>query len=338
MIGALAVALYAAWYYWWVLDTRAPTADTVDVTILIGESVSPEQFVDNIEDESEVVSIEFVEEPDTLAHSNQIVRVRISDEHGNNAIFEARLIIRINTTPPVIEGTESIISRLGNPIIYRQGVTAQDDFGRDLTDYIDVDSSNVNHNVVGEHYVTYKVTDKTGLVTMITETVQVLDVDIDYVNARVDEALYLIMEDGKSQLDLVKDIHSQVMAVIATYSPNRIEPANSYEGAYRALRDRAGNCFNYYALGEIMLTRAGIPNMEINRISGTETRHRWSLVNPDNLGWHHFDATPTRLQWGAQTAFFTGSQARYFSRQFLEYNGTRDFYTYNPELYPTIVD
>jgi len=123
-----------------------------------------------------------------------------------------------------------------------------------------------------------------------------------------------------------------------TYSPVRTAPATSYEGAYRALRDRRGNCFNYFSLSEVLLTRAGIPNMRIDRIPGTPTRHRWNLVNPDNLGWHHFDANPTRLELWAQTAFFTSSQARRFTRMYVEHDGTRDYFTYDPTLYPEIVE
>jgi len=336
--AALVAAIYLGWSRW-VFFNSPPEADTVDHTILIGESVSPENFVKNVTSDFEIISIEFIEEPDTLAHTNQTVQIRITDEHENNAVFEARLVIKINTTPPVIEGTNTIISRLGNPILYRQGVSAHDDFGRDFTELIEIDSSHVNHNEVGEYTVLYRVMDTTGLVTEVFETVQVLNVDIDYVNERVDEALAEILNDGMSQVEKARAIQIRVQQIISSYATgSRTKPDNSYEGAYRALRDRSGNCFNYYALGEVMLTRAGIPNMEINRIPGTDTRHRWSLINPDNLGWHHFDATPVaRMGFGTQTAFFTASQARNFTSRIQEELGTRDFYTYDTSLYPVVV-
>jgi len=336
MLMVLAAIVFAVWYYWFGTDRAAPTADPVDVTIRIGESVKPEDFVENVEDESEVVSIEFVEVPNTRAHTTQNVRVRITDEHGNSAIYESKLIIRLNTSQPVIEGTDTIVSRLGSPIIYRQGITARDDFGRDLTNELQIDSSRVNHNEVGEYYVIYSVKDLTGLETVITETVMVVNVDVDYVHEQIDKVLVDIIKDGMTQLDKVKAIHTWVITNIS-YAQAIGGGETVYEDAYRALRDRGGNCFNFYAISEIMLTRSGIPNRPIERIPGTPTRHRWSLVDPDGLGWHHFDTTPTRLQLGSATAFFTDTQARDFTKRFFDYNGTENFYTYDTSLYPVIM-
>jgi C4-type Zn-finger protein len=332
----LTAAVIIAWYYWAIIDREPPTADPVDVTIIIGETVRPEDFVTNVEDESEVVSIEFVNMPNLMSHTNQAVQIRITDEHGNSAIFEATLIIRLNTSPPVIEGVEPIVTRVGDPILYRVGITARDDFGRDLTNQIQINSTNVNHNAVGEYSVTYQVRDLTGLETIIQVPVKVVNVDVEYVHNEIDKILASIIRDDMTQLQKVRRIHTWVDDNLS-YAQQIGAGESVYEDAYRALRDRGGNCFNFYAISEIMLTRAGIPNMPIERIPGTPTRHRWSLVNPDGLGWHHFDTTPTRLLWGSQTAFFTDSQARAFTRQFVEFNGTEDYFTYEPELYPSIV-
>ena len=258
------------------------------------------------------------------------------DEYANITVVEAKLSIQINTSPPVINGTGPILSRMGDPILYRFGITAHDDLGRDLTDEIEVDSSRVNYNSVGNYSVIYRVKDLTGLETVIIETVNVINVDVVYVHEQVDKILDEILISGMTQLEKVMAIHSWVINNIS-YAQTIGGADTIYGDAYRALRDRGGNCFNFYAISEMMLTRAGIPNMQIDRIPGTETRHRWSLVDPDGLGWHHFDTTPTRLLLGPQTAFFTDSQAREFSRQFYEYNETEDYFTYDPSLYPEIV-
>jgi len=218
--------------------------------------------------------------------------------------------------------------------VYRRGATALDDFGRALE--LQVDSSNVDQNTEGEYTVIFYAIDLTGLRTEIRQTVIILNVDVDYVNGHIDATLSEIINDGMSQLEKVRAIHAWVTTNIS-YAAGTTDPGSAYEDAYRALRDRQGNCYKFYALGELMLTRAGIENMPINRIPGTPTRHRWSLVNPDGLGWHHFDTTPTRLGLGAETAFFTDTQAREFTQRFVEFNGTEDFYTYDPSLYPAIV-
>ena len=335
IIACLVSAIYIGWTHW-VLYNTPPTADPVDVAILIGETAAPRDFVTNVSSDFEIISIDFLEPPNFLAHTSQIVQIRIIDENANIAVFEAKLTIQINTSPPVINGTGPILSRMGDPILYRSGVTAHDDLGRDLTEEIEVDSSRVNYNAVGEYPVFYRVRDITGLETTVTVTASVINVDIVYVHEQVDKILDEILKGGMTQLEKVKAIHTWVINNIS-YAPTIGGEETIYGDAYRGLRDRGGNCFNFYAISEVMLTRAGIPNLQIDRIPGTPTRHRWSLIDPDGLGWHHFDTTPTRLQLGAQTAFFTDSQAREFTRQFVEFNETQDFYTYDPALYPEIV-
>ena len=321
-----------------VADTTPPTADPVYLESPIGETVFPRQFIFNEFDHSGIASIMFVNEPDVMAQHIQDVRIRITDFYDNSAVIESRLMILPNETPPVIEGTRKIYSRRGNPIIYLQGVTAHDSFDRDLTDEIRVDSSGVDRNEVGEYQVIYKVTDLTGNETAIVVIVEIITVDIDYVNTHVDALLSDILDEGMSQLEKVREIHKWVRENIH-WASSRTEPENVYEGAYRALRDRRGNCFNYYSISEVMLTRAGIPNQRIDRIPGTANRHRWNLINPDGLGWHHFDATPvSRMGFGGHTAFFTASQARFFASRIQSIHGTRNYFTYDPDLYPEIVE
>jgi len=88
-----------------------------------------------------------------------------------------------------------------------------------------------------------------------------------------------------------------------------------------------------------MFTRAGIPNMLIERIPGTPTAHRWNLINPDDLGWHHYDSFPVRLGMGIQMAFFTDTQAAEFTEQIAGFTDrpVENYYTYDPLLYPEIV-
>jgi len=319
-----------------VTDTIAPTATARNKTIQIGAAVIPEDFVDDVFDESEIYSIEFVEEPDVLAHRDQIVTVEITDIHGNSDVFSGGLSIQLNQEPPVIEGTDAIILMVGDSALYLRDVTATDDFGRDITERIEVDSSGVDQLAVGEYTVVYTVVDFTGLQAQVEEKVHVVEIDKDYVHERVDEALAGIINDNMTQLEKVKAIHNWVRRNI-NYSVTRGGPATAYEGAYIALRDRRGNCYIFYSISEVMLTRAGIPNMRIERIEGTPTRHRWNLVNPDDLGWHHFDSYPTRIGQGERMAFFTDSQADNFARQIQAINNMRNYYTYDPELYPEIV-
>jgi len=317
-----------------VADTTPPTATAVDRTIKIGETVTPEDFIvsGSIFDESPIYSVAFVDEMIDLPRRDQIVEVAIEDIHGNQTIINASLTVQLNQTPPVIEGTGTIEALLGRPILYLPGVTAYDDFGRSLTDYIEVDSSGVDQHAVGMYTVIYRVTDYTGNSVQVEETVHVLDIDPDYVNEQVDALLAGIINDNMTQVQMALAIHRWVRNNM-TYASVRGGPDSAYDGAYRALRDRRGNCFIYYSISTVMLTRAGIPTMRVERIDGTPTRHRWNLINPDDLGWHHYDSVPIRLEINRdRMAFFTDTEARYFTSEMLRVNGMRDYFTYNTDF------
>ena len=319
----------------YVTDTTPPSATAIPKSIHIGEEVEPEDFVVDVFDASPIASIEFVEAPDIFSRFDQIVEVVIEDVHGNLKVFASSLSVQLNESPPVFEGLKTIETMVGSPILYRQGVTALDDFGREIE--FEVDSSGVDQYTEGLYTAIFWVEDFTGFRTEVEVKVNVINIDPEYVNTKVDEILAGIVNDGMSQLDKVIAIHRWVRANI-NYSVTRGGPESAYEGAYIALQDRRGNCFIFYSISELLLTRANIPNMRIQRIEGTPTRHRWNLVNPDGLGWHHFDAYPTRIGQSDRMAHFTTSEARSFAHQIQAVNNMRDYYTFDVDKYPETVE
>ena len=327
----------------YVADTTKPTATPVDKTIRIGgngdiigaEDVVPMDFVTDIFDASPIASVSFVDKPDIFSTRDQIVEIVIEDIYGNTLEVVSSLTILLNESPPVVEGTDTIVTMVNDPILYRQGVTAHDSFGRELE--VQFDASEVNQFEKGVYTVKYWAVDLSGQMSeIIEEIVHVLTVDLDYVYNEVDKALASILTDNMTQLQQVQAIHSWVRRNVS-YSMGRGGPVTAHEGAYRALRDRRGNCYIFYSISEILLTRAGIENMRIERKPGYRTTHLWNLVNPDGLGWHHYDSFPTRLGLGTPLSYFTDSQSRNFSRQIGNINGMHYYYTYDPELYPEVV-
>jgi transglutaminase-like putative cysteine protease len=320
-----------------VVDTTPPTAIPVHVTIQIGDPVDPTQFVTNVSDASPPLTYTFVNEPDVLSHRDQIVEIVIEDAFGNSETFAASLSIILNTVPPIIEGTTTIESMVGNPIIYRRGVTAFDDFGRELE--IHVDDSNVDQHTEGIYTVLYWVQDLTGLRTEVRETVHVIGIDPEYVIQRVDEILADILSDGLTQVEQVRIIFRWIRSNVR-YAASLGGPQSVAEGAYVALHERQGNCYIFYSISEVMLTRAGIPNMKIQRCATVPgTTHLWNLINPDGLGWYHYDSLPTRLEFSPLMYMFTSSQAAEFAAQLAdpELHGAPTYFTYNPDMYPEIV-
>jgi len=328
-----------------VADTIPPTARAVSKHIIAGDTVVPTDFVEDVYDHSGIRSIEFVSEPNLLSESDQIVEIEITDNNGISAIFRGELIITLNMEDPVIEGTETIISGIGVDIDeskYLDGVTAFDDMERPLE--VIVDSSGVDISTAGVYSVFYTATDATGLSTVIEEKVHIINVDFDDLYARVDDALERIRRDIRkdeiTQLDMVRGIHAWVIRHLYLPDSDTVEkPEVVYEAAYRAIIDRRRHYIYYSSLSEIMLTRAGIPNLRIDRIPDAATQYRWNLVNPDEAGWHHYDATPLphRVSIGAEAAYFKNSRAIEITRRYESFDGTKNFWTFDVALYPEIV-
>jgi len=330
-----------------VEDTTAPTAVVDIVELKIGETASPEDFVlywsDASHDEDDPPLITFVDEPNFFprSESEQIVEIKVEDKHGNYETFNAGLRIQLNKENPTIEGVVDILyTMVGNPIVFLDGVRAFDDFGRDIEGdlgrEIEIINNTVNINEAGEYLVTYRVEDLSGRYTEVEVIVHVLSIDPEYVETEADKVLSEILRPNMTQRQQAQAINTWVRANIRS-SGTRGGSTTVYEAAYRALRDRRGNCYNYYAISEVLLTRAGIPNMLIERVPGYPTHHRWNLINPDGLGWHHFDASTPRGAIIHQMFMFTQSQAANIARSIHGEGGLQNHYHFDPTLYPDIV-
>jgi len=323
-----------------VEDTTPPTGTAVDVTVPMGASVSPEDFVTDIFDASPISSITFFSEPDTYLSGQQNVEVEVVDYFGNATLFSSTLTVGRNEIPPTFEGIEeSIFSNVGEAIIYRAGVRALDAFGQEID--FDVDSSRVDQHTAGIYYATFSAVDCCGNRTEVEVRVEILRIDREYVLTRADAILANILTENMTQVEKARAIFNWIR-INMTYAATRGGPASAYEGAFIALTERRGNCFIYYSIGEILLTRAGIPNRRVERVSppGVVTTHHWSLINPDNLGWHHFDSNPIRnnLEFRPQMYMFTNSQAEYFAQRLAAVGSSRNYFTFDPSLHPEVVE
>jgi len=318
----------------YVADTTPPTATTLNITIPMGQEVHPEEFVTDVYDFSPVTSISFADEPDIFMPGNQDVNIVLEDYFGNQAVYTAILFVQLNTVPPTIYGTRDFAVQIGSPIMFRQGVSAYDAFGRPLR--FEVDSSGVDANTLGDYTVIYYVEDAWGLRTEIAQTVTILEVDPESVIAMANDILEGILGEGMTQVEEAQAIFDWIQRNVGFAA--HISRDNVYEGAYQAMRHRRGNCFVFYAVAEVMMTQAGIPNMRITRVDGASD-HYWNLINPDELGWHHFDATPLQPVHNRvlNRFMFTSSQARSHTEIIARSLGTRNFFTYDPDLYPEIV-
>lgn len=314
-----------------VVDTTPPTADIVNREVLKGEPLLAASFLTNVFDASPIVQLEFVNAPGILPVGIHELPIIVKDYWGNYAIFRPAVTILDNDTPPTIVGARNMEVMRGNAIMFRQGVSAYDAFGRPLR--FNVDSGAVNTNVNGVYTATYWVEDAWGLRTEVEIEVRVIGVDPDVVRARADTILDGILRDDMTQVQQARAIFNWISNNVAFAAAIGYESV--YEGAFQGLQHRRGNCFVFYALSEVMLTQAGIPNMRIDRVPGQAANHRWNLINPDELGWHHFDTTPSRVVM--DRFMFTSTQAEEFTQRVQREIGFRNYYLYDPTLYPEIM-
>jgi hypothetical protein len=316
-----------------VIDTTPPMATTTNITTNMGESVMASSFILSLFDHSAPIRIRFENEnsPDVFLAGEQHIGIVVEDFYGNRAVYSAKLTVLPNSVPPRIFGTRDLQFVLGSSAMFRLGVSAYDAFNRPID--FTVDSSGVDIYTLGIYELVYRAEDCCGNYTEVTVRVRVTEVDPDDVRARAAAVLDRILRDGMTQVEQARAIFDWVVANVG-YAAG-FEHRTVYESANQALVHRRGDCFVFYAISELLLTMARIPNMRIDRIPGTTSMHVWNLINPDELGWHHFDTTPLIVRQ-LDRFMFTQTQAEEFTRIINAEGQGRDYFTFNPELYPEI--
>ncbi|MCL2819325.1 MAG: hypothetical protein FWD38_00615 [Oscillospiraceae bacterium] len=321
-----------------IVDTTAPVALSVPVYTIIGEEVHPEQFVTEVFDASGISSIVFENEPDIFLASadEQDVTIAIEDNNGNRTVITSTLTLELNQLPPVIEGVPEIIeSKTGNQIDYLAGVSAHDDFEREIE--VTVTDIDVDINTLGTYTAIISATDFTGNTTEVEVTVHIISVDPDELAVRLREILSGITNNRMTQVDIARAVQKWVMSNI-TKSTSASSSDSVLEVAYQALERKQGNSFANSAVASALLTEAGVPNMLITRIESAAESHRWVLINPDDKGWHHFDAFRSGIvSHNSVSYMFTDAAAKAIAARIKTNLSIDDYYTYNTEMYPDIV-
>ncbi|GHV32966.1 hypothetical protein FACS18949_05710 [Clostridia bacterium] len=146
-----------------------------------------------------------------------------------------------------------------------------------------------------------------------------------YVYEKADAALGRIITADMTDYKKVKAIHDWVRNNVSYTSSGAKDGV--IDGAYNAFKLAKGDCYTFYAVSEVLLTRAGIENQAVERVGGN-THHYWSLIKLDGK-WYHFDATPYKVWFDG--AKFTENQAEAYT----EARGN-NYYTYDKSLHPTV--
>ncbi len=215
-----------------------------------------------------------------------------------------------DTEPPVISGASDMSVYVGDTVSYRKNVKVTDD--KDDKPVLDIDSSQVNLDAPGSYQVYYIATDSSGNKADKMITVNVVErtepsYSMDEMLAQAEVILNEILEPGMTQLEQAEKIYWWTKQHIAYV--NHSDKTDWLQGAWQGINKGSGDCFNYFATAKLLLTKAGIENVDIIKSTGS---HYWSLVNVGE-GYYHFDTTPRKA--GGEFFMLTDQEITAYSDQ-----------------------
>jgi len=208
------------------------------------------------------------------------------------------------------------------------------DADTEVVDEIRIDSDNICKNnfssvdlkVAGTYPVVYVAEDYAGNKTKATANVIVKEriYSEEEVNSLADKVLSKIIKAGMTPYEKAEAIYYYTRNNIRYISDSQKD--DWVRAAFEGLVDKKGDCYVYACTAKVLLTRAGITNMDIEKIPA-KTRHYWNLVDIGN-GWYHFDTTP-RIDG---TIFFMWNE-----NDLMNYSVKNDnSHNYDHSLYPTV--
>lgn len=309
-----------------VVDTVKPKVTAKDVQVCTRETVEPEDLIEQIEDAT-ATTVVFVGTPDFSKAGKQQVELKVTDEGGNVTTVTANVEVVEDTEAPVISGVEELTIAAGSSVSYKRNITVTDNYDDEVE--LTVDNSEVNLNAEGDYQITYIARDMAGNETTATTTLHVTmpaaeQATEELINALADELLERITTDDMGEYEKAEAIFNWVHGNIG-YSDGT--PKTDWiQGAYHGLVEHSGDCYVYAMTSKVLLTRAGITNMDIEKIPSS-THHYWNLIDIGE-GWYHFDAT--RRKDGHYFFYCTDEEVMAYS------NTHKGSHNYDPSAYPKI--
>lgn len=271
-------------------DHRSPVVAVHDAVSANGQTYVIEDFVDSIEDISDV-HMSYVVPPDYENDGLQEVVIRFTDEAGNYTDKTLRLDVYHDTSAPVIYADDDIYVFWNDSVSYKSFVTVEDDYDEECE--LEIDNSSVDVTKIGDYDVVYTATDSMGNSSQKTVRLHVLEPDSDEyylmkANELCDMIISQIITDDMDDLHKVWAVYNYVREipyVLTDYSRNYIR-----EG-YNLLSNYMGDCYGSYSAVRLLLDRLGIMNIPI-QTDESMTRHFWNMVSLDGgATWYHVDAT-----------------------------------------------
>lgn len=264
-----------------------------------------------------------------------------------------------DVTAPQLLGVRDLTVALNGTVSYRDGVSAVDDVDGPVT--VEIDAASVDLTAAGEYQVIYSAQDAAGNRAEQTVTVTVVEtatvdqgkdeqtedetpggsagggvplseVTQEDVDRLCDQILGRITNPGMSQREKARAIFNYVNGHVKYVGSS--DKSSWIIGAYVGFTRGRGDCYNYFACSKALLTRAGISNVDLQRVGGN-SRHYWQLVNTGD-GWYHFDACPHPNGYPLYAFMITETQARAYTEQVKD--ARLNYYVYDYGACPVTVE
>lgn len=188
---------------------------------------------------------------------------------------------------------------------FKEHVTATD--ARDGKTKVSVDTSEINWNKTGVYRIYYTSKDSAGNIAKSWAKVQVYAAGEPEKIA--DLILSSITKSSWSDEKKLRKIYTYVKGH-CSYTGDGSH-SNWRMAALKGIKSGNGDCFTFYAMSRLLITRAGISNIMVRRYPSRKGYdHWWNLVYVKG-GWYHFDTTPRRR--GGKFCLVTDAQLRLYS-------------------------
>ena len=178
-----------------VVDNQAPVLEVKDLDLDVGMNIKAEDFVEQLEDQSET-TVSFAESYDFTKAGEQEVTIVAEDECHNKTEKTAKLTLVDDEEKPTLNGLRDIEVSVGAKINYLLDIEAKDN--RDPNPKVEVDSSQVDTSKEGKYEVAYTVSDRSGNKNVYKKQVTIIKKEIQSVAPNKDKVVYLTFDDGPS--------------------------------------------------------------------------------------------------------------------------------------------
>ena len=312
-----------------VVDTTPPTATPVEQTIYNDETLTPEDFVTDVVDATET-EISFYQTPAFTQVGQQDVVIRLTDTSGNSNLIVSKLTVVADTTAPVFSKMEKLTVNIGQSVSYRKDITVTDDRDGALT--FTIDASNVNLEKEGTYHIIYEAMDKSGNVAKVEREIFVsskLVVNAELVDEMAQTILDKIIKEDMSDHDKIYTVFMYIRKNVFYSSSKETDIVSA---AYKAMKYKKGDCYNYFAIAKVLLDKLGIDNIPVERYQG-KSSHFWLLVNI-GTGWYHYDASPQSAADPYRCFMKTDKQVNAYAKS--RSDGRRDYYKIDYSKYPEL--